>query len=392
MSRRRFLLSACGAATTLLVAAGVQRRRGEEPRASGKPGGTVQDPEGRDDGSGGRERRARAAPSSSSTCRTTCSTTRSTRRAGTRRSSARASPRPAAAKPIRTTASRWTTSSRRSSSRATRRWRSRRRCRSGPSTAPSRSSCATRRAGSRTRSATTIACSSRVKRTRRSHRPPSGWPRWSTRRRPIPSPRGRCTPTNPGRRGGSTITTRVSRQVGEPFIRKAVELGIPRIAVHKGLVQRSLRARPSTSAPRRATIPTSRSSCTTRASTSAAFEGPYTARPRDPGGQPVHHVDAAGGDRAEPERVRGARHELVPADADARSGRARLGQAAQVRRRGQRAVGDGRHLVRLAAGPDPGVPCVPDLARAAGDLRLPGAHRRGEGEDPRPQRPRASTT
>ena len=51
-----------------------------------------------------------------------------------------------------------------------------------------------------------------------------------------------------------------------------------------------------------------------------------------------------------------------------------LGKLLQVLRRGQRAVGHGLDLVRLAAGPDPGVPHVPDLARAAREARLPRDH------------------
>jgi hypothetical protein len=51
-----------------------------------------------------------------------------------------------------------------------------------------------------------------------------------------------------------------------------------------------------------------------------------------------------------------------------------LGQAPQGVRREQRALGHGLDLVRLAAGPDPGVPHVPDLEGAARQAWLPGNH------------------
>ena len=52
----------------------------------------------------------------------------------------------------------------------------------------------------------------------------------------------------------------------------------------------------------------------------------------------------------------------------------------------QHPVGDRLDLVRLAAGPDRGVPGVRDHPRVPGAVRLPGAHRRRQGPHPRPQR------
>ena len=51
-----------------------------------------------------------------------------------------------------------------------------------------------------------------------------------------------------------------------------------------------------------------------------------------------------------------------------------MGKLFKYVRRGQRAVGHGLDLVRLAAGPDPGVPHVPDLGGAARQARLPEDH------------------
>ena len=141
-------------------------------------------------------------------------------------------------------------------------------------------------------------------------------------------------------------------QVGEPFIRKAVELGIPRICVHKGLVSGHYGS-PVDIGPAARAHPDVSFLVYHSGYDNGRFEGPYTPATAERR-QPADHLDAAGRHRTEPERLRRAGHHLVPADADAGPGRPRAGQAAQVRRRGQRALGHGLDLVRIAAGPDPG--------------------------------------
>ena len=86
------------------------------------------------------------------------------------------------------------------------------------------------------------------------------------------------------------------------------------------------------------------------------------------------HVTAEERRQAEQQRLRRARLDLAPPDARPRAGGARAGQADPALRRGQRAVGHRLDLVRLAAGPDRGVPHLPDLAGVPRALRLRGNH------------------
>jgi hypothetical protein len=72
-------------------------------------------------------------------------------------------------------------------------------------------------------------------------------------------------------------------------------------------------------------------------------------------------VPARCGHRAERKCVRRARLDVAQRHAGSRSGGAPHRQAPQVRRRGQRRVGHGLHLLRLAAGPDSGLPHLRDL-------------------------------
>ncbi len=77
---------------------------------------------------------------------------------------------------------------------------------------------------------------------------------------------------------------------------------------------------------------------------------------------------------AQLERLRRARQHVAVPHARPGAGGARTRQALPLLRREQRALGHRLDLVRLAAGPDPGVPHLPDRARAAGEARLPGDH------------------
>ncbi|HEX4017324.1 MAG TPA: hypothetical protein VHX15_11365, partial [Frankiaceae bacterium] len=80
------------------------------------------------------------------------------------------------------------------------------------------------------------------------------------------------------------------------------------------------------------------------------------------------------------------RHHLAHRSDRSGSGRPRHGQVAQPGRRGPRALGHGRHLVRLTAAADHGLPGVSDQRRIPGALRLSGAHRGPQGQGARPQR------
>ena len=94
---------------------------------------------------------------------------------------------------------------------------------------------------------------------------------WRTPRAATRSARGRHSRTSPtsssraAARGGSTTTSLGCPQVGEPFIRTSLELGIPTICVHKGLSGGSRYSSPMDIGPAAAHAPRRRtSSCTTR--------------------------------------------------------------------------------------------------------------------------------
>ena len=74
------------------------------------------------------------------------------------------------------------------------------------------------------------------------------------------------------------------------------------------------------------------------------------------------------------QRLRGTRQHLARPDARHDECRARHRQTGQAPRRRERALGLRLHLVRLAPGPDPGVPHVPDRTETSATIRLPGNH------------------
>ena len=92
--------------------------------------------------------------------------------------------------------------------------------------------------------------------------------------------------------------------------------------------------------------------------------------------------------RPRPERqpVCRARHDLVQPDEQHERSGARARQAAQVPRARSDPVGNRLLQQRRPAIPDPGVPRLPDPGIHADDVRLPGAHGRGEAQDLRAQR------
>ena len=149
---------------------------------------------------------------------------------------------------------------------------------------------------------------------------------------------------------------------GTPFIERRAQLGVRNIAVHKGLAfgQRGYefstcaRHRPGGQAPSRHDLPRS----TTRASTPRVKEGPY-----DPNAQAPASTcwSARCSEAGKPrQRLRRARQHLALRDARPGAGGAPARQAAEDLRRGPRPLGHRLDLVRQPAGPDPGVPRLPD--------------------------------
>ena len=128
------------------------------------------------------------------------------------------------------------------------------------------------------------------------------------------------------------------------------------------------RVRPSLQRPgghgraARRSTPTWTSSCTT-APSSARPPRARTTRPAPPPGSTrwSRRCDDHGV-AAERQRLGRARHHLARDAERSRPGGARARQAAAARRRGPRAVGHRRHLVRLTAAADHGVPRLPDHA------------------------------
>jgi uncharacterized protein len=177
--------------------------------------------------------------------------------------------------------------------------------------------------------------------------------------------------------------------VGEPFIRKSLELGIPTICVHKGLSGGSRFSSPQDIGPAARMHPDASFVVYHSGYESDTFEGSVhrgTGRGRR---EPADRLARTRRDRSKRERLRRARHDVVEPDADADPGRARARQAAETRGRGQRRVGDRLPVLRVAAAADPGVPRVPDLGGVPGALRLPGAHEGAEGQGARAQRSEA---
>jgi hypothetical protein len=86
------------------------------------------------------------------------------------------------------------------------------------------------------------------------------------------------------------------------------------------------------------------------------------------------------------ERLCRAGEHLALSHARPGAGGACARETVEVLRRGQRPVGNGFHLVRFAAGPDPGLPRLPDRGRAARGARLSGDYPCDPGEDLRAER------
>ncbi len=175
--------------------------------------------------------------------------------------------------------------------------------------------------------------------------------------------------------------------VGDAFVAKAVELGVPVITAHKGL---------STTLGYTSNFasPVDFGAAARRASRRALRRLPLRIRSRRdrrplrrgdprPRRQPSHQHHARQRCRTEPEHLRGARNDVVVADESTRRGRPSHRQAAPLRRRGQRAVGLGQHLLRIASGSDPDVPNLPGQRGVPGAFRLSLTDRRDQTESAR---------
>ena len=295
----------------------------------------------------------------------------------------RASRSATAARPTRACASRSTTSWRRCSSAATRRWWRCRRCRSRPRAARCRPRRWTTPGGS-----TEAACHDQRVLLHAQALPNVGdlqanLDAMSDAVARYPIVCWKVFTNFPDLYDGSGNAWRLDdgdpslARVGDAFLRHAVELGVPTVAAHKGLsttlgllvaVRVARRRRTGGTRASRRALPRVPLGLRGRPG-----RGPVRPGDRRPGREPPHREHAGRGHRTEPERVRRARHHVVVAPRATGRGRARARQAARPRRRGQRAVGHRRGLLRVAAGPDPGVPGLPDLRAVPGAVRLPRA-------------------
>ncbi len=181
----------------------------------------------------------------------------------------------------------------------------------------------------------------------------------------------------------------LSDDVGTRFIEKARALGVKVICVHKGLpfgkqsYEHSQCSDIGVVAKRFPGCEFSRLSLGVRhRRTGARLQRARRER------RHRHAHPLAGRERrqTEQQRLRRARQHLALPHARARRRGACARQAPQVLRREQRALGHRLHLVRLAAGPDPGISHFPDRRRTAREARLSRDHAGAAREDLRAER------
>ena len=141
--------------------------------------------------------------------------------------------------------------------------------------------------------------------------------------------------------------------LAEPFIRKAEDLGLPTICIHKGLSLGSPFGTPDDVGPAARRHPDVNFVIYHSGFETDVAEGPYTAATARPRGEPAALVDGARPDRAERERLRRDRVVVVVRDALPGPGGALPRQAPALRRGGQRAVGHRLPVLRLAPADDP---------------------------------------
>ena len=147
---------------------------------------------------------------------------------------------------------------------------------------------------------------------------------------------------------------------------QGVDLGIPTICTHKGLSLGSPNASPDDIGPVARRHPDVNFVAYHSGFEAGVDRGPVHAGDDASRREPADRLDGAGGHRAEPERLRGDRLDVVVRDALPGPGGARPRQAVEARRPGQRALGDRLPVLRLAPADDPGDAHVPDLRRSSG--------------------------
>ena len=180
---------------------------------------------------------------------------------------------------------------------------------------------------------------------------------------------------------------------GLAMIEKARKLGVKKIAVHKGLPfgQKSYEHSTCRDVGRVAKrFPDVMFLIYHSGFVPRAEEGPYDAKRTD-GIDALVTSLAENGIAPNSNVYRGAGLDVAALHAQPGHCGPHDRQARQGVRRVERALGHGLHLVRLAAGPDPGFPDVPDLARTARAARLSGNDSCTAREDFRPERARRFT-
>ena len=180
-----------------------------------------------------------------------------------------------------------------------------------------------------------------------------------------------------------------SPEVGIPFIEQAKALGVHNICIHKGLLFDGFPEEYGRCADvgRAAKLfPDMNFIIYHSGYEAGSAEGPFDPDRAERGVDTLIKSVLDNDIGPERQRLRRARQHLALRDARSDHRRPPARQAAQARRPGQRALGHGFDLVRLAAGPDPGVPHVPDRGRADRGAWISAAHPGAQGQGLRPQR------
>ena len=232
-------------------------------------------------------------------------------------------------------------------------------------------------------------CSPTRSSTRTSGRPSSNG--WASGRPRSARRAGRCTRcgTRPARPTGGWF---LDDDVGDAFLRRVDELGPRIVCAHKGLAGPIPSLAPAAASPR----DIGPAAAAFRDIEFVVYHSGYDidarSRGRRPRRRPAARREPAG---VEPrrrrrgagrQRVGRARLDLVPHAAPAGGGGPRPRQAARRGRRGPDPVGHRLRLVRTAPTAHRRVPGLHDPRVDATRVRLPGAHARGQAEDPRRQR------
>ena len=175
--------------------------------------------------------------------------------------------------------------------------------------------------------------------------------------------------------------------IGAPFLQAVRDTGVGVVAVHKGLSGGNRWASPADIGPAAAANPDLRFLVY-----HSGYESGVTEREFDPAGGGVDRLvrsvgEAGVGVGGNVYAELGSTWRTVMGSPDEAAHV--LGKLLIGARSGAHPVGHRLDLVRLAPGPDRGLPGLPDLARVPGALRLPGPDAGGEGPHPGRQRGRA---